>query len=481
MKPEYKYPKFWKILLAIYLVALFTVSLWPGNQLPKIDISHFDKFVHFSMYFILGLLFQQLLHYRKWSVFFMAFVIGTLIEVLQTQVPFRSFDLFDIMANSIGGGVGIIFSNYLIPHFLLRLEKWRTKYLLCLPLLFTSCARAPLMQIEDAMRPVKLPPYIQDSLSRESFLIALTKNIAVMKTSTQITDPMIFGRKKIEKNRYIAALEEILKHQDDWVDWINKNFEFYEVYGSEDFGAVTTTGYYQPMVKGSPWKTSTFSQALYMLPLPNPSFDRKDIDVNHKLDDQHIELAWVDPIDAFFIQIQGSAAIEFSNGEILRIGYAGKNGFPYVPIGKFLTSIIPIEQMSMQKIRAHLETLSPQDQQEIFNKNPSYVFFQKIDSDALTSSGIEVCEGRTIATDNKFFPKTALAFLEVKEPEFNSDLDLEPSTWELKPRLVFDQDTGGAIRGGGNIDLYFGAGKHAAQKAGVMKQQGKLYYLVPKS
>ncbi|MBY0414543.1 MAG: MltA domain-containing protein, partial [Bdellovibrionales bacterium] len=152
----------------------------------------------------------------------------------------------------------------------------------------------------------------------------------------------------------------------------------------------------------------------------------------------------------------------------------------YFPIGRLLTDSIPLESMSMQKIKLHLKTLSKEDQQKILNKNPSYVFFKKLDGGALTFAGMEVQEGRTIATDVHLFPKGAMAFLETEEPTFNSSEDLEAFQWEKKARIVFDQDTGGAIKGSGRVDLYFGQGDIAAQKAGIMKQKGLLYYLVPK-
>jgi membrane-bound lytic murein transglycosylase A len=185
-------------------------------------------------------------------------------------------------------------------------------------------------------------------------------------------------------------------------------------------------------------------------------------------------------VDAFFIQIQGTGVVEFENGEKTRFGYASQNGFPYIAIGKHLTEHIPMEEMSMQRIKLHLQTLPKEAQQEILNINPSYVFFKKLDGDAVTYAGMEVSDGRTIATDLQLFPKGAMAFLDIDEPVFNTATDIHPASWAKKPRIVFDEDTGGAIRGGGRVDLYFGQGDLAAQKAGVMKQKGRLYYLVPK-
>ncbi|MFA6237927.1 MAG: murein transglycosylase A [Bacteriovorax sp.] len=385
------------------------------------------------------------------------------------------------------------------------------KYLLLLMILLSSCARAPLKRIEDALRPAADAPKLVDSLSRESFFVTLKKHVAVMKTSRQVMNVMTFGERKIEKSRYIAALEKIFEHENDWTDYIEENFDFYEVYGREKWGEVMSTGYYEPKVFGSMKKSSEFSQAIYSTPpdlvtvnlknfvsvvpsLPNqgqivgrvenrniyPYYDRKQIDVDQKLKGKSLEIAWVDPLDSFFIQIQGSGVIELEKGERFRIGYDAQNGYPYEAIGKYLTDFIPIEKMSLQRIRAHLNTLPKKEKQAVLNKNPSYIFFKKLESDALTYAGMEVSDGRTIATDVHLFPKGALAFLDIEEPVFATPEDEEPVAWEKKPRLVFDQDTGGAIKGGGRVDLYFGQGAAAAQKAGVMKQNGRLYYLVPR-
>jgi membrane-bound lytic murein transglycosylase A len=361
------------------------------------------------------------------------------------------------------------------------------------------------------MRPTHTHVQLSDSLSPESFFATLKKHIAVMKISDQVKDPMIFGERKILKAKYINSLEKILDHQSDWLDWISKNYEFYEVFGREEWGSVMSTGYYGPIIYGSLIATSHFTQPLYKTPTDlitiklknfsdqlmivnqssslvgritdqvfSPYFDRKQIDSDHMLKNKNLELVWVTPIDSFFIQIQGSGIIEIETGERIHIGYDSQNGHPYEAIGKHLTNIIPLEKMTLQKIKSHLESLPQAEQQKIFNINPSYVFFKKIKNEALTYAGMEVSEGRSIATDLKYFPKGALAFLDIKEPLFDPAHGEDPQSWIDKPRLVFDQDTGGAIKGTGRVDLYFGQGDQAAQKAGVMKQNGRLYYLLPK-
>ena len=384
-------------------------------------------------------------------------------------------------------------------------------YLISFIIILSACSRAPLKNREDLMREAKNAPALVDSLTKDSFFLALKKHLAVMKKSNQVKDPMVFGKKKIPKADYIASLEKIFEHESDYLNYISVNFEAFEVYGKDDWADVMVTGYYEPRVVGSRTKTKDLFQPAYASPsdmltidlkkfvdkfpigqklgtlqarVENnrilPYFDRQEIDENLKLADRNLELAWLDPVDAFFIQIQGTGVVEFEDGEKIRIGYDSQNGHAYFPIGKFLTEHIPLEEMSMQRIRSHLKSLTLSEQQTVLNKNPSYVFFRKLDGKALTYAGMEVEDGRTIATDLQLFPKGAMAFLDIEEPVFESEITTVPMSWDRRPRLVFDQDTGGAIKGSGRVDLFYGEGDIAAQKAGVMKQKGKLFYLVPR-
>lgn len=362
------------------------------------------------------------------------------------------------------------------------------------------------------MRPLSgEAPALVDSLSAESFFQTLNSHITVMQNSKIVKDPMIFGETKIAKADYIKALEKIFDHQEDWLTYIKENFTFFEVYGREKWQEALTTGYYEPIVRGALRPSDKFSRAVYMTPPDlvsinlkafsykfsrepehktltgrlegnqvTPYYVRAEIDGQNKLAGKFLELAWLDPIDAFFIQIQGSGYIELAEGGGMRIGYADQNGHPYVALGKHLTHVIPKDEMSMQSIRSYLLGLPKEERQKILNLNPSYVFFKKLESQAITYAGMEVSDGRSIATDKELMPKGALAFLDIEEPVFETASSNKPVAWLKLPRLVFDQDTGGAIKGPGRVDLFFGRGESAEQKAGVMRRMGKLYYLVPK-
>jgi membrane-bound lytic murein transglycosylase A len=135
----------------------------------------------------------------------------------------------------------------------------------------------------------------------------------------------------------------------------------------------------------------------------------------------------------------------------------------------------------MQAIEGYLRRLPEDKMRRILYKNPSYVFFQELKGKPVTTLGAEAVDGRTIATDQGFFPKGALAYMEFPKPVFTDKTSIEPAGWEMTSRFVLDQDTGGAIRGPYRVDLYWGSGKEAARYAGFMKERGRLYYLVPKA
>lgn len=395
-------------------------------------------------------------------------------------------------------------------------------------LLVSGCARAPVKSAEEALRASAPPAQITDSLGTENFLAGLRRLLAEW-PKARIPALMQFGEVKIESERYresLAALEKDLAADpsaENLDKLLRERFQWFEVYGREDWGEAMVTGYYDPVITGSHRKTKQHAQPLYRTPQdlvtvdvnaffaarPDlaalqaqvieqksreailrgrlegnkvvPYYDRAAIDGEGKLRKRGLELAWLDPVDAFFLQIQGSGLLKLASGKRLRVGYEAQNGHTYQAIGKFLLDKIPLEEMSMQKIAAHLRSLTPEERQALLDKNPSYVFFRELEGEySQTYSGTSVIAGRTAATDQTYFPKGALAYLDVELPLFADAAAEAPQGWQAAPRLVFDQDTGGAIRGAGRLDLYLGEGTIAAQAAGVMKRNGRLYYLAPR-
>ncbi len=413
------------------------------------------------------------------------------------------------------------------------------KIILLLVLCSLGCSqvqkREPLSSKSNALRQVVLTDEfsLSDDLQLKGLAEGLFANIQHLKSKP--AHKMQFGEEVVSSGEYLLALERlynvIQNSPENFNNYLLNHFNVYEVYGKSEWGEVFITSYFAPEIKGSLTKTSQFSQALFAIPkdmvivrlgeygktfgdrLANriclkgepckvnnknlgilrgrlvkkegalsevvPYYSRKQID-EEKVKLPAKVLAYVDPVDAFFLQIQGSGTVVLPDGEKLQVGYAGQNGHSYQAIGKYLFDVIPKEKMSLQTIETHLNSLSLNDKQKLLNKNPSYIFFKQNEAKPFTYFGIETIDGRTIATDKRYFPKGALGILHFKKPIFSNTEAQEPQAWQDVSRFVFDHDTGGAIKGGGRVDLFWGAGALAKQAAGVMKHYGQLYYFKPK-
>ena len=262
------------------------------------------------------------------------------------------------------------------------------------------------------------------------------------------------------------------------------------------------TGYYVPDLKGSRTASSDYQYPLYHRPndllvidlsdvypdLGNyrlrgrveenrvvPYWDRSAIDSdNQPLAGQ--ELLWVaDPVELFFLHIQGSGRIVFDSGERVMVNYADQNGHPYRSIGKYLINqgAMNRDQMSMQNIRAWVRN-NPDEVGNVLNQNPSYVFFRELDGDVQSppgALGVPLTPGRSLAVDRRYIPLGAPVFVETTWP--NSDKTLQ--------RLMMAQDTGGAIKGRIRGDFFWGMGEQAGAQAGRMKQSAKFWVLLPRA
>ena len=270
---------------------------------------------------------------------------------------------------------------------------------------------------------------------------------------------------------------------------------------------VLFTGYYQPVIDGSLTPGDGFDYAIYGVPAdllgqeqagangakngettpgridnerPVPYYSRREIDQLGALRGRALEIAWVkDPIDLFFLHIQGSGLLRLRDGREVTVGYAAQNGLPYRSIGRLLIDDgkVPKEEMSMQRLRRYLVE-NPGEQNEIFAYNESYVFFRFNEGGPLGSLGVPVTAGRSIATDSRLFPRGALALVQMDIPVIGPQGEL--AGWRPVTRFVLNQDTGGAIRGPQRADYYFGTGDEAGALAGYMNRQGRLYFLVRK-
>jgi membrane-bound lytic murein transglycosylase A len=245
-------------------------------------------------------------------------------------------------------------------------------------------------------------------------------------------------------------------------------------------GTGLLTGYYEPELRGALRPHGPYATPLRALPPPTPQPlpDRTAIETG-ALDHLGLPLVWVDdPVDAFFLQIQGSGRIRLAGeatGGVLRLGYAGKNGHPYRPIGRVLIDrgAIAREAMSMQAIRAWLAAAPPEARIALMRENPAYVFFRILDGLApedgpIGTLGVPLTPGRSIAVDPAHIPLGAPVWIATADPVTGAPIR----------RLTLAQDTGGAIRGPARGDLFWGWGAEAEARAGLMQDRGTGFFLL---
>jgi membrane-bound lytic murein transglycosylase A len=269
------------------------------------------------------------------------------------------------------------------------------------------------------------------------------------------------------------------------------------------------TGYYEPIVEGLTKKSNGFDYPLYRKPsnlLPGGRmavagapvasegkkkkrgpkrrlvsyYERAAID-DGILAGRDLEICWLkDPIESFFIHIQGSVRVLLDDGRLMRLNYAAANGHAYYAVGRWLIerNIVSKDEMSMDRIREWMER-NPKEADELRRKNKSYVFFREThlssDAEPIGAQGVSLTPGRSIAVDHKLHTYGTPFFISAHLPIEG----LKPDTWFK--RLMIAQDTGGAIVGPARADLYFGAGDEAASVSGRLRHYGKFVMLAPKS
>ena len=209
-----------------------------------------------------------------------------------------------------------------------------------------------------------------------------------------------------------------------------------------------------------------------------PYYSRYQIEAERELAGKGLEMAWLkDPLDAAFLHVQGSGRLRLPDGKELLVHYQASNGRPYRSIGRYMIEkgFLASEEMSMQAIRKYL-TENPEVLDEVLNHNPSYVFFRQVENGPLGSLGVLLTPGRSVALDSRVFPKGALGFVVCQKPLVNDQGDI--IGWNQFYRFVVNQDTGGAIKGAGRADIFWGSGPYAELTAGHLRHEGDLYILI---
>lgn len=352
-------------------------------------------------------------------------------------------------------------------------------------------------------------PLLLDDLDARGFFQAAESSLGYLRKVSP-NKQFTFGPYRMNAAQMAAMLEDLkdlLYRQPDPVsrsEALQRDYVLLESVGRDGRGEVLMTGYYEPVLQARRQAQGSFQYPVYALPEDlvwidlrqfgdqypakrlvgqvnnhrvRPYPDREAIDFSNVIQGKAEVLGYVsDPVEVFFLHIQGSGQLEFEDGARRRVGYASSNGQPYRSIGKMLLNKKLMEpgSMSMQGIKAFLEA-NPRYLRQVLSHNPSYVFFRPLPvvGGPLGCFGQPLTGGRSVATDRRLFPGLAMAYITGERPAPGGGT-------EPLARFVFNQDTGGAIRGPGRLDLFFGSGPQAGELAGRMKHKGKLYFFFPR-
>ncbi|NIZ11800.1 murein transglycosylase A [Phaeobacter sp. HF9A] len=245
----------------------------------------------------------------------------------------------------------------------------------------------------------------------------------------------------------------------------------------EDGKEALFTGYFEPELNGSRVRTARYRYPVYRMPpearQTSQWLPRREILTSGVMEGRGLEIAWVDdPVELFFLQIQGSGRIRLENGSTIRVGYGGANGHQYRSIGQELVrrGIFSIHQVSAQVIKTWVRR-NPDTGSELLMHNPSYVFFREVNRVAANKGPLgamnrSITRMRSVAVDPAYTPLGAPVWIEK-----NGESELH--------RLMIAQDTGSAIKGAQRADIFFGTGDEAGLAAGKLRDPGRMLVLMP--
>jgi membrane-bound lytic murein transglycosylase A len=331
---------------------------------------------------------------------------------------------------------------------------------------------------------------------KQALLNAIDTSLAYLETPGSITayeNYTVPGITHSRVQRSLTCFRTLLEQSESATDLqqaVAAEFDFYQSIGQDEAGTVAFTGYFEPTYRASRTPSDEYRYPVYRRPpnldqWPNPHPTRLELEGADGLQASRgrlngLEIAWLpDRLEAFLIQVQGSARLALTDGSSLSIGYDGRTNYDYSSVGRALIDdgIIPEDELSLPVLMEYFEQ-NPEALNRYLPRNNRFVFFKTTDGAAATGSlGFPVTAGRSIATDKSVMPPGALALINLPLPQRNAEgeLAIAPTS-----RFVLDQDTGGAIKGAGRVDLFVGTGTEAGEIAGLINGTGELHYLLLK-
>lgn len=276
---------------------------------------------------------------------------------------------------------------------------------------------------------------------------------------------------------------------------VRQEFDFYQATGKDGQGKVHFTGYFEPSYVASRKPTAAYRYPLYAKPgdlerWPDPHPKRIALEGKDGLQAAQgplkgLELVWLKSrLEAFLVQVQGSAKLQLTDGSTMSVGYAGATNYPYVSVGKELVNggIFSLEELTLPLMLDYFRR-SPQSLSEYLPRNNRFIFFKQTHGAPPTGSLAQpVTADRSIATDKSLMPPGALTLISTQIPYLNPGAVLSSRRYAKRAvnRYVLDQDTGSAIKGPGRVDIFLGSGSVAGDRAGLVNDSGQLYYLLLK-
>lgn len=354
-------------------------------------------------------------------------------------------------------------------------------------LFFYGCSQKQEVKIPQAPNTLLIQGSYEDLAGWESE--EYSEVLQVFQESCKSSKTKKLYAKSCQKASYVSDAKRFLQEE----------FTPYKIVSNKGEESGLLTGYYEPYLHASLQKSEKYSHPIYAKPKDLVSVDLSSIypELKHyrlrgRLEGDKLVpyytrqkskefgldaevICYTDSkIDRFFLEIQGSGRVLLDDNSSMFIGFSNQNGHKYRAIGRYLVSIgaLSLEEVSLQSIRAWLEE-NPSRQDEVLNYNNSMVFFEQRNQGATGSLGLELTPKRSVAVDRRFIPLGSMLYLEA--------LPQEESAREQKSfeRVVFAQDTGGAIKGSLRADLFLGSGDEALDIAGHLKAPLKLWILLP--
>lgn len=355
-------------------------------------------------------------------------------------------------------------------------------------------------------------PRFHDDMSRGTLLQAIDRQLNAFRYAN-LDERLRLGSRTVTKRdlkETLSAFRRLLVSglsPEEFSRAVEEQFEIIEAgKGKRGRKRMQFTGYYTPILDASRHPAHGYAYPLYRKPTqaltrrvtwsePESNRDygyhlssltrnllltRKEIDGNFVLQDRNLEIAWLkDELDRYFLHIQGSGYLRFTDGSVQAVRFNGSNELPYKSVGRQMIrdGVITEGEGSMQGIKAYFRR-NPHHIPRYLFQNSRYIFFELADQGPTGSAGVELVPGRALATDKSLYPGGGLAFISATKPVLDANHRIVG--WQTFSRFVLDQDTGSAIKGPGRADLYFGVGEAAGVAAGHYNQHGKIVYLLRK-